>query len=118
MKDAHLHFRDGNVIKAPGGDLWIVTDVNDELMSAVSFDSENCSATQKLDDHEREDTCHCEVYDEKDEYAGNDPDCDDCHGTGRIKKKIKGWRHSKILAPTVKDFILKGIKKQFSLDTI
>jgi hypothetical protein len=113
MKDAHLHFRDGNVIKAPGGDLWIVIDVNDDVISAVSFDCENCSATQKLDDHERNETCHCG---DCPEYQGEpQEDCEDCHGTGRYTKKIKGWRHSKIVASTVKEFIMKGVKRQFGI---
>lgn len=118
--------RTGNVIRDPHGDLWIVVDVHDDggghdyhkgkaTVEAISFDSENCTAVQRLDDHEREDACSCEVYDSKDEYAGNDPECPDCKGTGRIKRHIKGWKHSKVLATNVKEFILNGVKRQFKL---
>ena len=107
--------RTGNVIRAPGGDLWIVTDVNDHgerpTVSAVSFDSENCSAVQRLDDHEQKETCEC--GDHPDFMGEPQEGCVDCHGTGRFVKKIVGWKHSKVLAPNVKEFILKGVRKSF-----
>ena len=107
----------GNVIEVPSGGKWIVTDVNDygnrPTVSAVSFDSENCSAVQRLDDHIRVDTCHCGDYPE---FEGQpQEDCERCHGRGSYNVNIKGWERSKVLGATVKDFILKGLKKNFDI---
>ncbi len=114
MKDAHLHFQIGNVIRAPegeGGDLWIVTEVTDRTIEAVSFDSPNCAGAWRLDDHDREVTCSCG----DDEYHQGAPDeeCRYCHGVGHYTVHVKGWSRAKILATTVKAFILNGVKRQF-----
>ncbi len=110
--------RTGNVIRDPSGGMWIVVEVHDygdpSCVEAVSFDSENCSAMQRLDDHEKEITCHCGDFPELDGQP--QADCEDCHGTGSYVVKVKGWKRSKILAPTVKDFLLRGIKRQFKLE--
>jgi hypothetical protein len=120
--NSHLpRFYSGNVIEAPErGGKWIVircddADKSDGVVTALSFDSENCSAVQRLNDHDRNDTCHCESYTGDGEYDGNDPDCERCHGTGSYVVHVKGWKHSKLLAPTVQDFILRGIKRAWKL---
>lgn len=107
----------GNVIRDPEGGMWIVTDIHDygdrPTIEAVAFDSENVSATQLLEDHEREKTCHC--GDHPDFMGEPQEDCEDCHGRGHYVQHIKGWKRSKVLAPNVKEFILKGTKKAFGI---
>ena len=107
----------GNVIRDPEGNLWIVTDINDygdrPTVSAVAFDSENVSATQLLEDHEREMTCHC--GDHPDLEGEAQEDCEDCHGKGRYVLHIKGWKRSKVEAEHVKAFIMKGVKRAFKI---
>ena len=105
--------RQGNVIKCPSGNLWIVSDVHDTTVEAISFDSENCSAVQRLDDHTRQQTCSCG----DNEYDQGEPqtDCEDCHGSGRYLKRIKGWKHSRVLALTVQEFIRKRALKAFEV---
>lgn len=111
--------RTGNVIRDPQGDLWIVAEVHDDgpnpHVEAICFDSENVSAVQRLDDHDRNESCGCEQYGANGEYDGHAEDCTDCHGTGRYVKHIKGWKHSKVLASNVQEFIMKGVKKGFGL---
>lgn len=109
----------GNVIKSPDGGMWIVTKCDERIVQAVSFDTENCSAVQQLDDHTRNETCHdcmeeCGYAEENDEDYTN-PDCETCHGTFRYERKIKGWKHSKVLATTVRNFILSGVKKTWGI---
>lgn len=110
-------FRTGNVIRDPGkhGSLWIITAVHDygdqPTVQAVSFDSENCSATQLLNDHERERVCACC----HDFTTTPELDCETCHGTGRYMEKIDGWGRSEVLAPNVQEFILRAVKKQFGM---
>jgi len=84
------------------------------VVAAISFDSENCSAVQRLEDSERTQSCHC-GYEDEDEHWTHDDDCEHCHGTGEYVVKTKGWKHSKVLASNVQDFILKGIKKAWNL---
>ena len=100
--------RIGNVIQSPCGGIWIVTDVHDDVVCAVSFDSENCSAGQRLDDHERMETCG-DCYDYPNE------ECETCHGQRDYKKPIVGWKHAKVLAPTVRDYIMQGVRKLWQL---
>lgn len=90
--------------------MWVVSRVHADTIEAISFDSENCSATQRRrKDHDREYTCFCG----DDEYHEGtpDPDCETCKGTGRYTKLIVGWDRSEVLATNVKDFILAGFKK-------
>ena len=104
--------RTGNVIRDPGGSLWIVSDVHDNpanpVVEAIAFDAENVSACQRLDDHDRTETCQCvRVV----AFMGEpQEDCEDCHGTGRFVRHIKGWKHSEVLASNVQEFIMKGLK--------
>ena len=97
--------RIGNVIRVPGGDLWIVTEVHDKTIEAVSFDMENVSAIQRLDDSIHKERCGC----------GYDSDCEDCHGIGHFDKKVIGWKRSKVIAPCVKDFIMCRAAKIFDI---
>ena len=105
----------GNVIRDPTGSLWVVTAVNDHagIVQAVSFDAENCSATQRLSNYEREQTCGCGDWPEL--RGIPQEDCADCHGTGRYTVQVTGWEHSEVLAPTVQEFILRGVKRSFGI---
>jgi hypothetical protein len=113
----HSDIRIGNVIRCPHGDLWIVTNVNDghdnpvtDTIEAISFDSENVTACQRLHDYDDRRQCS------EDYGFGCDVDCDVCHGTGLALVHVPGWKRSKVLASNAKDFILKGVRKQFDMD--
>jgi hypothetical protein len=99
--------RTGNVIRSPGGDLWIVTEITDKLVQAVSFDHENVSAVQKLDDSTLTKWCfNCE---------GQLDDCETCNGAGQVTSPVRGWKHSKVLANSVRDFIEGNLRKAMGL---
>jgi transposase len=98
--------RIGNVIESPDGSKWIVTEINDRVVSAVAFDASNSSATARLDDYERVESCRCE---------GMDNGCPCCGGTNSVTVQVKGWKRSKVLADCVQDFILARIKKTWGL---
>lgn len=83
-----------------------MVDVHEKTVEAVSFSHENVSAVQKLDDHEDCYPCECE---------GVNAFCERCNGHGTLVLKIKGWKHSKVLATNVQEFIMKGIKKAWNL---
>lgn len=107
-----MTLRTGNVIESPDGGKWIVSDVDQRLVHAVAFDAENCSATQRLEDHEQERRCRCGENDE----GIPQEDCEHCHGRGSYVVKVKGWKHSKVLAANVKEFILKGVKRTWGIE--
>ena len=85
--------------------------MDDRLVEAVAFDAENVSATQYLEDHTEEVTCQCGDYPEF--QGAPQEDCEDCHGTGRYLRTIKGWKHSKVLAPNAKAFIDRRLSRVF-----
>lgn len=101
--------RTGNVIKTPYNFIAIVTNVSDDYLNWVSFDSENCSGGGKMEDSFRNEACFCiEGNDgEYDEY------CPDCKGKGSYDVKVLGYKRSKVLAPNVKSYILKSLTKNF-----
>ena len=76
----------------------------ERTVEAVAFDAENCSAVQRLDDHEREEACHC-----------GDGDCETCKGAGHYVKKVLGWKRSRVLAPNVQAYIEQALRRQFRL---
>lgn len=94
----------GNVIKDPEGSLWIVNGVFHDIIMAVSFDSQNVSACAMREDHTQSRACYCD-----------DRECQSCHGTGSYLVNVKGWDRSEVLAASVKDFILNGVKKIWNL---
>lgn len=98
--------RIGNVIEAPGGGRWVVVNVMEHVVDAVSFDHENVRATQKLEDYTHTVDCSCTQ-----EWT-TEPDaaCEWCHGEGRYLERHQGWKHAKVLAPTVQAFMLNGLK--------
>ncbi len=100
----------GSPFTDPNGDTWIVSDVRDygdkPTIDAIAFDAENVTATQRLDDYDRDMTCPCD---------GDIRDCETCHGNGWYVQHVKGWKHSKVLAPTVQEFMMKGFKKAMGI---
>ena len=105
--------RIGNVIESPGGGKWIITEIDDEQVSAVSFDYENTSAVQSLEDTVHDKTCHCGDSPELD--GEPQADCERCHGSGSYAVPVRGWKHAKVLAPTVKAFIVRGMRRVFKI---
>lgn len=101
--------RIGNVIESPGGGKWIVTEIDDEMVHAVSFEHENTSAVQPLEDTEYEEPCR--VCGESASSLG----CERCGETGVVTKPKTGWKHAKVLAPTVKAFIERGMRRMFKI---
>lgn len=105
--------RIGNVIKDPNGGMWIVSEIDDRIVQAVSFDAENVSAVQQLEDHDRNETCSC--GDNPERMGEPEPDCEDCHGEGRYVEHVKGWKRSKVLASNVQEFMMTGVKRMMRL---
>ncbi len=99
--------RIGNVVRAPSGSLWIISAIDDKVVRAVSFDSENCTATQQLEDHE--DSRH-----RYEEYCEEETCQDGCIGH-KCMVPVAGWKHSKVEASSVRQFILNGVTKQFGM---
>ena len=93
----------GNVIKSPDGHLWIVSHVDDETVTAVSFTAENFLAISKLADHTRLQICVCACG--VDEYGV----CELCHGNGHFQLPVKGWQHSEVLATNAREFMLATV---------
>lgn len=98
--------RIGNVIEDPTGNKWVVTEVRETNVSAVSFDSENVSATYRLEDFI--DRRWCQTCEGTDQY------CEFCKN-GWIDVPVKGWKHCKVLAPTVLSFMVSGLKSVWGL---
>lgn len=98
-------FSIGNVIREPGvgGELWIVTDVigtNEKpIIQLVAFWAENVSAIGDYHDSIRKDWS-------EDEESGYSSYKD---------IKIPGWKHAKIEASCVKDYIEKKMKKAMGI---
>jgi hypothetical protein len=94
-------FLSGNIIKSPSGSLWIVTDINEKYMSAVSFDSTNCSLGCSKESKRQPRQCECV------DYAGeSDSECEICNGTGENFLIYPGYDDFEFVASTVKDFIV------------
>jgi hypothetical protein len=100
--------RKGNVIRCPSGLLWVVVGISDKQVHAVSFDSENVSATARLKDRTYDADCpHC--YDERMD------DCEHCQGKGRITVVERGWENAEVLAPNVREFIMRAVRRTFGI---
>jgi hypothetical protein len=102
-------FRIGNVVKTVYDNIEIVVGEDGEGYRTIPINYENSSCYHKAKDYERSETCYCcEANDG--EY---DENCEDCKGTGGYMVKVKGFDKSKLLATTVKEYILKGLTKNF-----
>lgn len=114
-------FHVGNVIRNPHGHLEIVTDVHwgvpgkSDYVRTVSFDAQNSSGGGDIDDVTTEESCGCWLnYDMESGEA--DPDCSDCHGTKRWNRFRPGYNRATVLAPCVRDFIIRRLMKNFNID--
>lgn len=102
-------FKSGNVIKTPSGGIEIVTRVDSKLVHTIPLDFEAATVSHSAEDYVENCQCFC------DEGNGGqyDPDCEDCKGTGSYKRERFGYNRSKLLARTVKEYILKSLTKNF-----
>jgi len=105
-------FRTGNVVKSYYGGLVIITNVRgtDEnpYYDWVSFDSSNCSGGSYHNTERKEEYCYDECG-----HICEDPECSVCNGTGKYIDIRYGMDSAKYLADNVKDYILKGLTKNF-----
>jgi hypothetical protein len=111
MKNAHLTFRSGNVIKTPTGEIAIVISVSDSTMGTIPFAYENMKVTSSMDDYTHVARCGC-----VNEYLTAEDDCERCHGSGKVAEDRLGYGRSVILAPTVEAFIRKRLMRLFDAD--
>ena len=106
-------FSTGNVVKMKSGYIVIVTEVTDDTTRWISFGASNVSGTTQNKSYTEDAMCwNCNTNDDPD---GNGPDCDceNCKGTGRFKKTIKGMNKAKFLADNVQDYIINKLTKNF-----
>lgn len=103
-------FRIGNVVKTAYGSIVIITKVNDDITSWVSFSYSNSSGATKNKTHMRATTCFCCEKNDG-EY---DSECEDCKGTGEYEKEIMGMDAAEYLADNVKEYILDSLTKNFN----
>jgi len=104
-------FMIGNIVKSPYGSLWIVTEIDDKYMRAVSFEYTNSSLgcskeTTKRGKHQ----CGC-----VDNYGEADPQCTNCEGSGEAVTVFAGYEEYEFVASTVKEFITSRMMRIFSL---
>lgn len=103
-------FNIGNVIKTANGHIEIVTSESGDYYNTISFDHENSSSGHRLKTYMRDEMCwDCDIND----GGEADPDCKTCKGSGSYKKKIFGMDKATLLAPTVKEYIMKRLTKNF-----
>lgn len=109
-------FRTGNVVRLHERNLVIITNhsrtiklihsqPNYDVTDWVDFNHENCSgSTNKVSYIEKDVYCHCD----------DDPDCKTCKGTGRYECEVHGMDKATFEASCVKDYIMKGLTKNFN----
>ncbi len=100
----NTRFRKGNVIRNYGGDIEIVIKVNsDGYTNTILIDSQNCEIGRRD-----------ETYEENDNERDCDTiDCEYCENNKPHKKKVYGMDSCKLLAYTVKEWIIKSMTKDF-----
>jgi len=102
-------FRQGNVVQLHGRHLVIITNVqrkhgNDEYYNWISFSYSNSSGGTPWTTTEEEQTCQ--------ECQGSGY-CDECGGKGYVTHIRHGMDQAELLADNVKEYILKGLTKNF-----
>jgi len=102
-------FSTGNVIKNRRGTIEIVSNTNKtDYIETIFLDHSNASAGHRKEDYDIENTCHnCD-------NCNPDPECELCKGTGTYKTTIYGYKHSVLIASTVKQYILNSLTKNFN----
>jgi DnaJ-class molecular chaperone len=98
-------FRTGNVVRLKSGSIVIVTKVTDDYTHWISFDYANSSGGTKNITYDEITSCwDCDESDET---------CETCHGTGEYTRTVYGMDEAVRLADNVKEFIIKGLTKNF-----
>jgi len=106
--------RTGNVVRSPeGNDLWIVTDVTDTTVRAVSFTHANSSGSFGLDDFTVTSICPCCWVEADGTDSGGG--CVRCKGENEITRTVKGWKHATVVAQNVQEFIMQGFAKAMGI---
>jgi len=103
-------FRTGNVVKLQDNKVVIVTEVLSDHIIAIPINFTNSSIhlNHKITEHSF--ICGCTYGDDD----GNpDSECEICHGSGERNVINKGTVGSKILADTVKEYIIENLTKNF-----
>lgn len=103
-------FLKGNIVKSPTGSLWIVSDISEKYMSAISFNSTNCSLGCSKETKRQSKSCGC-TY----ETGEADPECNNCNGTGEDFLVYPGYDEFEFVASTVKDFIVNRALSIFNI---
>lgn len=106
-----MKFVTGNVIKTKRGSIEIVSKVTDESTDTISFDRANSCGYHKNKTYERSDSCYdCDIND----GGFVDEDCPKCKGTGNYMNTIYGMDKATLLAPNVKEYIIKSLTQNFN----
>ncbi|MCE5225254.1 MAG: hypothetical protein LLG05_05275 [Porphyromonadaceae bacterium] len=98
----------GNVIKTKEGNIEIVTGTSDDYTRTVSAEYSNSSAGYPTEDVGERGSCIC-----LDGCGHPQSDCVHCGGTGEVTQIRYGSNSAEVLAKTVKEYILNGLKKNF-----
>lgn len=104
-----MYIATGNIVKLNDRYIVIITDVDDDYVSWVSFDMSNVSGGTKMKTYMRSTSCFC-CENNEGEY---DEDCEDCKGTGSYKEEVPGMDKARVLASNAKEYILKNLTKNF-----
>lgn len=97
----------GNVILTKAGNLEIVYNAIDERTDTISLEYSNMSFHHRVEDYEINEKCDCGYRDDSSEIMIYDEECKKCQGQGHYKITIYGSNSAKVIANTVKEFIIK-----------
>jgi hypothetical protein len=103
-------FQTGNVVENGYGHILIIYDEREDNTVWVSFDTPNCSGVTRNETYTVRENCMCSYNN----TGCPIEDCFMCHGKGRYEKIYFGMDKAKLLAPCVKDYILKRLTKNFN----
>jgi len=95
----------GNVIKTTNG-IEVVTKIRDEnYIETIPVDCTNMRIGHYREDKTYKRRCDC----------GDDPDCNECHGSGTREFTNIGFEKAEFIADTIEDWIRDSLLKVFKL---
>lgn len=100
--------RTGNIVKTYHGDVVIVTQVTTNYVQWISATHGNCSGGTYIKTTEEMVHCDCDEG-----CCEPDPECPDCHGTGRKLEIKHGMDKATVLADNMFDYIKSRMLKNF-----